>query len=320
MDGRRAQDILKHIFQDKDKGVAMMQSLPLDEAIQVMAKILPECQKKAEEKDSVNDIGFFADLTKVYETIVIDKIKNAERLWVAYSDNTGYPYIVDSDLIVLYTYANHGEVENKINEKGYNVTFGIETAEDFKQEIGHMYRNGYKNVRFIDGKSEAYTVSREQLYAYDEYFDDKYVSNPALQSTMLDYFQELRKDDAHKTREDILVRCENAIILALKATEFMIPCQKEEDEEEVTISYPFVDLTGKLSDHDESEKIIAVPVFTDGFELNKCFEGHHETMLYKYDELIDMVKELDASGIVINPLGISFFLSLDMMKEMRGRV
>jgi hypothetical protein len=94
----------------------------------------------------------------------------------------------------------------------------------------------------------------------------------------------------------------------LIASEFMVPCIKEETEEEIEISHPYVDLTDRVTDKAEGEQVIAIPVFTDGYELDKCYEGHHENMLYKFGELADLTDELGASGIIINCLGISYYM------------
>ena len=75
----------------------------------------------------------------------------------------------------------------------------------------------------------------------------------------------------------------------------MVPCTKEETDEEVSISHPYVDITDKVS-HKEGEKILALPVFTDGLEMEKCYAGKHEDMLYTYMELLKTVKELGASS------------------------
>ncbi len=43
----------------------------------------------------------------MYRKIVVDKLLNADHLWTIYCDSTGYPYMVDDDIVVLYDYTNH---------------------------------------------------------------------------------------------------------------------------------------------------------------------------------------------------------------------
>lgn len=315
MDARRAQDLMRHIFQDEDNGMAMMTKLPLTDSIQMMTKILPECMKMAEEKESVNDIGFFGDLTKKYEGIVVDKIKNAEHLWVVYCDTTGYPYMVDKDMLVLYDYTNHAIVEERLAKAGYKVSIGVETPESFKNEIAHMYRNGYKNIRFIDGKSDAFVVSRESFYSYDEFFNDEYMTNPALEQTMIEFFQETRKEGSLEAKREMLKDAEAAMTEALKNAEYMVPCTKEEKEDMVEISHPFIDVTERVK-HEDGQQLIAIPAFTDGFEMDKCYEGHHENMLYTLKDMAELVEELGAAGVILNALGISYFMPAQLLKSL----
>ena len=176
MDARRAQDLLKHICQDEDYGLGLLEKLPLPEVIYVVNVILPQCLKEANDKANVNDAAFFQDMIGRYRPLAIEKIKRADRLWVAYSELTGYPYIVDGqNMIVMYDYTDSSKVESQLGYAGYKVSLGHVDREGFFSEVGHMYRNGYKKIFFIDGKSKAFEVEREELFGYDEYFTDDYI-------------------------------------------------------------------------------------------------------------------------------------------------
>lgn len=315
MDARRAQDLLKHITQDEDYGLKAMQKASLAECISMVNNVLPECQKKAYEDGNDNDAGFFSKMTENYRALIIDKIKEENLLWIAYTDLTGYPYMIDGDMIVIYDFAAAKQIEADLNKAGYRVTFGNVDKDAFKTEIAHMYRNGYKKIRFMDGKMEPFVVEREELYPYEEFFKDDYITNPGLQAAMLNYFQEFRKQAPLENRGDILKRREQIMIDMMLNAEYMVPCVKEETEEEVEISHHFIDITDRVTEKEEGEQVIAIPVFTDGFEMDKCYEGHHENMLYKFDELVSLMDELGASGIIINCLGISYFMRTALMKK-----
>lgn len=316
MNARRAQDILRHIINDKDYGAAMVEKISVAESIYVIKQILPDCVRMAQEKDNLNDAGYFSEMLNKYYPVVIEKIKNAEHLWVVYSDTTGYPYMIDGDMFVLFDYANHAEIEKKLNAAGYKVALESVTPEEFRNEVAHMYRNGYQKIRFIDGKCEPFVVEKEELFAYEDFFHEDYMMNPGLQRRMIEFFQEFRKESPlDSNKEQILKKREDEMIRAIINAEYMVPCIKEKTEETVEISHPFVDLTDKITDKEEGERVIAVPVFSDGFELDKCYEGHHENMLYRYEELVNLMDELGASGIIINCLGISYYMKLELMKK-----
>ena len=99
MDARRAQDMLRHITQDSDFGVSMLEKITVGESIYILNRMLPECIKKAEAENKENDIGYFGGIISKYRPIILEKIKTAPRLWVVYSDLTGYPYMLDLSLI-----------------------------------------------------------------------------------------------------------------------------------------------------------------------------------------------------------------------------
>lgn len=320
---RRMQDILGHIMDDPDYGIGMLDKMTVSEGIFVISRLLPECLQTANDNRKDNDIRFFATASRIWRPHVIDKIKKAEHLWMVYSDLTGYPYYVEGKLVVLYDYTNRKQLEDRLNKNGYNVTLGVLEPEIFKAEVQHMYRNGYKTIILTDGGDVFFEADREEIYGYDEFFDDAYVMNPGLQSVMIDFFQEARKiapmDDKRMT---LLNTREDKLLSVIVNSEFMVPCIKKESEEEIEISHPYIDLTegiGEKEDNNENEgdkeKVIAIPVFTDGFEMEKCYAGHKENMLYKYDELVKLVDELDASGIVINYGGIAYYAGKKTLKR-----
>ena len=116
MDSIKAQDIIRHIFKDEDKGVAYVTGLSITDGVEVLTKVLPELIKKAQEKNNVNDEGYFNEIGNVYRKIVVDKLLNADHLWTIYCDSTGYPYMVDDDIVVLFDTKNGTqEVENYLS-------------------------------------------------------------------------------------------------------------------------------------------------------------------------------------------------------------
>jgi hypothetical protein len=317
MDARRAQDLLRHIMQDKDYGASMMEKISAEESIYVLTQILPDCINKAEELGKDNDSGYFSKMMETYRPIVLEKLKKAEHLWVVYCETTGYPYLVDNDMLVLFDYAHHDVVETGLTAAGFAVAFQKVDALQFKNEVAHMYRNGYRGIRFLDGTREPFHVDREDLYDFDEFFKEDYMTNPGLESTMIEFFQEFRKSTPAAGREAILKKREDAMIEAMLNAEYMVPCVNIEAEDEVEVQIPFIDLTDKLNDKKQGEQVIAIPAFTDGFEMDKCYEGHHQNMLYKFEELKELVEEMGAAGVLLNALGISYFMDLELMKKMK---
>ncbi len=301
------------VYTDDDGLSAQIEYMVLikEDGVEVLTKVLPELIKKAQEKNNVNDEGYFNEIGNVYRKIVVDKLLNADHLWTIYCDSTGYPYMVDDDIVVLYDYTNHARVEEQLGKYGYDISYGIEDKDSMQYEIAHLYRNGCRNIRFTDGKDNELIVSREEIGTYDQYIREDFVTNPGLQNALIKFFQEYRKPGDSTAKAAILRDKEAELKKAIRNADYMVPCTKEE----VSISHPYVDITDKVS-HKEGEKVLALPVFTDGLEMEKCYAGKHEDMLYTYMELLKTVKELGASGIVINPLGVSYYVPVDIMKQL----
>ena len=89
---------------------------------------------------------------------------------------------------------------------------------------------------------------------------------------------------------------------------------RRRQRKEVSIAHHFIDVTDRL-EHKEDEQVIAIPAFTDGFEMDKCYKGQYENMLYTYKELVEAIDELGASGAIFNPLGISYYIPLETLKK-----
>ena len=79
MDSIKAQDIIRHIFKDEDKGVAYVTGLSITDGVEVLTKVLPELIKKAQEKNNVNDEGYFNEIGKAFWYANFSKRKGSAR-------------------------------------------------------------------------------------------------------------------------------------------------------------------------------------------------------------------------------------------------
>ena len=314
MTEKRAKELITNIIEDKDNGAAAVGKATLSECIYLVASILPKCMNEADKMGKDTDASYFAQMIDRYRPFVVDKLKKAGKLWVVYCEATGYPYSIDKEILVLFDHANHNHILDSLKRAGYAVTLLEEDPEVFMHEIGHMYRNGFKAIRLTDGRCEALTLEREEIYGHELFYNDDYITNPAFQEAMISFFQEFRKYDEYEINGPVVQKREEKMIRELINAEFMVPCIKTETEEEVEISHPYIDMSQRIESED-GKPVIAIPAFTDGYELEKCYEGKSETMLYSFKELTDLIKELGANGIVFNFLGISYYMEKAVAKR-----
>lgn len=315
MDAQRAKDMVRHIARDEDQGLEAMRKLSAADMVQVVTKILPTCIRQAEENQQDNDKAYFEMVNNTAYLIAVEKLKNIEKRWVVYDDNTGYPYMAGEDMLVLYDYIHRDNVLKPLLERGYKVSLLAEDSMIFTNEIAHMYRNGYHGIRFVDGKGEALRVEREDFYSYEMFFKEEYITNPGMQAAMIRFLQEFRRAGRTDSDEELLIGLEQKMFEQFTNGEFMVPCAKIETEEEIQFVHPPIDLTGEYPPENGEEKVIAIPVFTDGFEMEKCYTGLHENMLYNFRQMKELIEELGASGFVINYLGQKYFVTQRMLKE-----
>ncbi len=311
MEAKRAQELLRLIINTDNYGLAALKEATIEEAVCMVSNVLPECMQLATDKRVDNDIAYFAEAIRVLRAYVIDRLKDQDELWVVYNGLTGYPYYVDGALVVFYNYENRKGVEDILRKAGHMVETGVVTPQTFKYEIGHMYRNGYDTVIFADGTEVMFKVSREEIYPYENYYADDYIMNPDLQAAMIDYFQESRKNLPKEQVAELLAKREEKMFKVMMDAEFIVPCLKEETEDSIEVAHPFIDLA---KERDSETPIIAIPAFTDGFEMNKCYGDHRDNVMYKFGGLVELVQEVEANGVVINYMGERFFMDLNMLK------
>lgn len=315
MDAQRAKDILRHITKDEDNGVEAMRKLSSADVINVINKVLPACISHAKETNRLSDEEYFTHVRKLAYLVAVEKLKKDEKRWVVYDEETGYPYIVGDDMIILYDYAGKDKVLKPLMDNGYKVSLLAEDEEAFTNEVAHMYRNGYKYIRYVDGKGEPLFVAREDLYPYNSFFKDDYVTNPGLQAALIRNIQENARQGAAGKNPEYLKKLRYELNVQYQNAEFMVPCAKIETEDEIQFAHPPIDITKDFPDAArEGKQVIAIPVFTDGFELEKCYTGQHETMLYNIKQLRDLLTELGVDGFVLNYLGQKCFLDREFLK------
>ena len=67
---------------------------------------------------NTNDLAYFGRIEEIYAKVIADKLRKEEHLWVVYSSTTSYPYMVDSDLFVLFNPKNSSLIEKKLKLSG----------------------------------------------------------------------------------------------------------------------------------------------------------------------------------------------------------
>lgn len=317
MDTQKARDMLRHITRDEDNGLAALRALSIADAVEVYTIMLPVCIEEAISVENDNDERYFNQIKEMTYAVILEKLETAPKRWVVYDGSTGYPYMVGNSMIVIYDFLARDMVLEPLIKMGYQVSLMAETAEEFRNEIGHMYRNGYSAIQFVGSTAKTFVAKKEDFAAYEEFYNDDYITNPGLQAAMIRFFQENERvvgDNAKDT--ELLEKMRAELTEQYIHAEYMVPCAKIETEDEITFAHPPIDLSNEIVGNDSTEPVIAIPAFTDGCEMDKCYTGERENMLYNINQLKDLIDELGVSGVVINYLGQRIFLNKQMLAEL----
>ena len=137
-----------------------------------------------------------------------------------------------------------------------------------------------------------------------------------MSASLIKFCQEYRRIGDFDKDMRILSELEKELIFNIKHSELMVPCTKIETDDEVEFLLPPVNIAKDLKIEDEGAEVIALPVFTDGFELDKCFPGVIENVLYNFEQLKESCEELGAKGFVINYMGSKYYVDDEMMKKL----
>lgn len=316
MDTQKARDILRHITRDDDNGIDAMRALTVAEVVEVYSIMLPTCIEQAIECEKEADEDYFKRVREYAYAVAIEKLSELPKRWIVYDSRTGYPYMVGDSMIVIYDFLARDKVMEPLIKMGYEVTLMPENEVDFKNEVAHMYRNGYSKIQFVGSTPKTFVTRREDFAAYEDFYGDDYITNPGLQAALIRYFQEAeRSGDADKNQE-LIGQMRAELDEQYMHAEYMAPCAKIETEDEITFVHPPIDLTAEIVGNSEGKKVVAIPVFTDGFEMDKCFTGERENMVYNIHELKELIEEIGVDGFVLNYMGQRIFMNLDMIAEL----
>ncbi|MGN0480585.1 MAG: hypothetical protein ACI4EV_03350 [Lachnospiraceae bacterium] len=316
MDTQKARDILRHITRDDDSGFAAINALSISDAVEVYSIMLPTCIEQAIECEKENDEDYFKRVKDITYAIIIDKLRTAPKRWVVYDDSTGYPYMAGNSMIVIYEFLGKDKVLNPLLSMGYKVSLMAEDTEGFENEIAHMYRNGYSAIQFVGATAKTFVAVREDFAAFEDFYDEDYIVNPGLQAALIRYMQENERIGDSDKDVELLKRLRTELNEQYINAEYMVPCAKIETEDEITFAHPPIDVSNEIVGSESDEPVIAIPAFTDGFEMDKCYTGERENMLYNINQMQELIDELGVQGFVINYLGQRVFIDKQMIDEL----
>ncbi|WP_158588638.1 SseB family protein [Butyrivibrio sp. X503] len=257
---------------------------------------------------------------KVYNE-VLNRIRNAETLFVLYDAGTRYPFI-DGGFVNVYFEKDLASKAAALYMKQFrkivvNEVKNISDASLGKGFFDYLYYIGIENLIIDNGAYKAKFKRNEIVMAVGDWKGNtgNEPVNPALNFTMLDFITELSWPVNYEQKSEVLKAKEARMVACIKKGNFIVPMQHEGDVEvlEDGRMKPGKDTKFKFPVIKTKEGKEYLPIFTDGLEFSKKLNGSGwNAAVFKYADVIKFAKDKD--GIRINPDGQGIVIPKERME------
>lgn len=251
------------------------------------------------------------DKLEVFLSVLIDKIKDSEALYIAYDQNTGYPYIDPEDRAWLFS-----KEEYAFNAKDYFMQqlLMLEikkiSREEINRTLAEFHTLGLQKI-LIDNGQYHVDVDRDDILPPPDWSGTPEinipVTNPGLQHALMRFFQTLHSGQNDEGKNQLLQFLEGQMLDEVIHARYLLPMQlKQKDPAEpneqgvMTVGEGTTIEFGVLGAEGGTKWL---PAFTDWNEFEKVYD---KTMwssnIASFDDLLSISENM--SGIVINCRGI----------------
>lgn len=268
--------------------------------------------KRFKAEEAFPDV-YLDERIKVFTGVLSEKIKNADALYLACDQTTGYPYVDGEDRVWMFSQkAYAANAEDYFRQQFLMLEMKPIGGEDVLKTFGQLHIWGLPKV-LVDNGQYHIELNRDDVLPPPDWTGTPEISipvtNPGLQRAMIRFFQTLHaptNDQEARGRE--LNALEAEMLDEILQARFLLPMQlKESDpspanEQGVkTLKQGTMLQFGVLSAEDGSAWL---PAFTDWPEFEKVYDKTTwSSNIAAYDDLLAVSGNMD--GIVLNCRGIS---------------
>lgn len=265
--------------------------------------------KKYEEID-------FNKKIKIFMSVLIDKIKESNELYIAYDKNTNYPYIDSFGKAWLFSKEEFAKnAEDYFMQQLIMLDMKKITSEEIMNVFYNCHLLGIEKLT-IDNGQYYVDINRDDILPPPDLSDvpeiNIPVTNPKLQNAMVRFFQRLYSKNNYEGKERDLEKLEDKMLNEVIDAKYLLPMQlkgvdKEDQKKEgkVKLNKGAIMEFAALADNNNEEWTAA---FTDWVEFEKAYDKNiWKGNIVTYDDLLFISKEM--KGIVINYRGIPLRLS-----------
>ncbi len=254
---------------------------------------------------------------------VLNRVRDAEKLYVLVDTTTGYPYL-DFGNVCLYLDKNMADAVVAIYAKQMRKLTvreargeNIEAGSEQKGFLDYLYFVGMERM-VLDAGYYRMRFARTEIVAPHNITGEKGQppTNPGIAYAITDFLEEARWPVKYDKRLEVLQGKEAVMLTQIMKGTFMVPLTHEGPVEvkengqlvfgkDTKISFPILK---------NAEGKTVQPVFTDGIELSKAFpKGKFEAGIFAFNDVLRMIQDKD--GMVINPKGQNLVLPKERLNS-----
>ena len=261
---------------------------------------------------------------------LLGRIHGAEKFYIIYNRQTGYP-LIDGGYVLVYLDRDHADRAAELYKAQFRDAGVVERpgeaapeGEDGKKPLAlfdYLYYLGTENVLIDNGWYKGAVKRSEVSAPLDWNSDPKKTmpSNPKLVFAMIDYVSELRWPVKYDKREENLKKKSERMMKRIPTARYVIPARvKDADPLNASAGMP----EGKNASKQvqlpaiEVNKKKYLPLFTDALEYGKKFaKSDMKPTVFEYKELVKFVTG-GISGIIINPNGEGIIIPKDKVQSL----
>lgn len=273
-----------------------------------------------EQKTFIN--GNFDDKIEIFMKVLLEKIKTAEELYIAYDENTKYPYIDLDDTVWIFS---KEEYAIKAKEHFKDVLIMLEIRKISKDEVmlnfAHLHRLGIEKI-ILDNGEYTVVINRNDVLKPPDWSNTPEikipVENPKLQHIMIKFFENIFSQNNFEGKINYVNELEDRMLSEIVHGRYLVPMQLIEKETSIPDENGFKTIQAgdtlnfaNLVDQDDTRWL---PAFTDWAEFEKMYDKNiWQSNVSSYEDLIAISEDME--GIVINCKGISLRINDENRKR-----
>ncbi|KHD37497.1 hypothetical protein NL50_04790 [Clostridium acetobutylicum] len=274
--------------------------------------------------------NIFKEKIEIFMKVLLEKIRNANELFIMYDENTDYPYIDSKDRVWIFSKQEYAVVvKNYFVKQSIRLKVKRVNKQCILDNFNNLHRLGIKKI-IVDNGQYKVEIDREDILPPPHIGNTMLINipieNPKLQYSMIKFFQNLYSKDEYEGKQEFIHDLERKMLDEIVSAKYLVPVKVGtaapiiSREQVKTILNKKDTEFASIVDKDDTTWL---PAFTDWEEFEKVY---HKNMwrgyITSYDGLMKLCFKMH--GVVVNCSGVSLRIDENNRKMLeiyeRGKV